>query len=617
MTNQVHDVLTTNQLNTMCQTLTPGTLVAFDVETTGLDPYAHGASVVSLAITTQDETTWVVPLDHPEGPWGFRWRDVLGTIANTLSSCRIIAHNAQFDVRWVTQHTRPSVDLSDAIIIDTLILAHLLNENRSKKLKELAAPLMGGTSWAIEGVARAQSVPWFELSKYNALDTIATMRLAKELVEDSKSQPRVAALHKEIVAPAARALTRVTARGILLDRKMAIECAITAKQESSVAGARLMSTARGYGMDPDAPGVNVSWEPTAKWYRQFMDLAVATGDIVVVETTATGASSWRAGVMKKLAADYPLAGVILAYRHGAKQGQFIRSWQETAGLDGRVHATFNVGRTRTGRLSSSDPNMQQVSRELKHCFTARPGWKFVEIDYSQIELRIIAEFIHRFVEPDNPMLQAYLDDRDLHRENAALVTGGAPEDVSDDDRQSGKAVGFGYCFGMGAAGFVTYAAESYGVDFTLDHATQVRNEYFKRWSGLGEWHNHQRALAKKQGFVENLMGRRRRLPAIYGERSYDQGEAERQAINSPIQATASDLMLFALARIEELPRDEVVVVGTVHDSVLLEVKSAWCIDKVCGLLLESPVQLTVPVAVEASIGDRWGVYEDKFTRSTR
>jgi DNA polymerase I-like protein with 3'-5' exonuclease and polymerase domains len=173
------------------------------------------------------------------------------------------------------------------------------------------------------------------------------------------------------------------------------------------------------------------------------------------------------------------------------------------------------------------------------------------------------------------------------------------------------------CFGMGAAGFVTYAAESYGVDFTLDHATQVRNDYFKRWSGLGEWHNHQRALAKKQGFVENLMGRRRRLPAIYGERSYDQGEAERQAINSPIQATASDLMLFALARIEELPRDAVVVVGTVHDSVLLEVKSAWYVDEVCGLLLESPVQLTVPVAVEASIGDRWGVYEDKFTRSTR
>jgi DNA polymerase-1 len=595
----------------------PDSLVVVDVETNGLNPYRQDAAVVSLSLTVEpDEQTWVLPLAHPDGAWGHEWRDILRVLCNRLVStrARLVAHNAQFDLRW----------LGDARLFrqlewDTMAVAHLLNENESKKLKVLAAPLMGG-DWGID-VTNAASVPWFTLAHYNAQDTIATLRLYDQQRTVLDAHPKIAALWQNIVLPAARTLTATTHRGMLLDRDAAVEALSNAREARISAQEGLLAVAAALGMDATGQDTYISWEPTSHWFRQFTTRCTDEGLLQVVEMTPAGQPSWRAGVLTRLArAGAPPAQAILDYRHHTKREQFIQSWLEEADTHGRVHATFNIARTRTGRLSSSEPNLQQVARDLKPLWGAERGWSFVEIDYSQIELRIIAEMIHRTVLPDNPMMEAYQQGLDLHSMNATLVTGGAVEDVTKDQRQAGKAVGFGYCFGMGAVGFMQYAEESYNVLFTLDEARRVRNAYFDTWKGLGEWHDHQMRTARKQGYVTNLFGRRRRLPDVFSDDDRVASHAERQAINAPVQATASDLMLTALGRVEaSLPTDQVRIVGTVHDSVLLEVRcdvGEEVVEQVCQLMLTSQVPITVPLEVDVSVGSRWGDATHTFTRRT-
>lgn len=632
-----HDVLSSDRLRAMLDEVRDHPLLVVDLETTGLDPYAPNASIVSLSLTALDESTWVVPLNHPQGPWGARWWEVLDSVVEAIvrwgEPTQLVAHNAQFDIRWMQHHTSVPCRLSDLLIWDTMAVAHLLDENSSKRLKSLAAHLVGG-DWGID-VRDAYNVPWFDLAPYNAIDTIATLRLMKKQARalNDPDHMRMRALWTDIVRPAARTLTEVTHRGVLLDRGYTEERRREAAEEQHVAEALLMEHAlNSLGMDPlDGPisDYDVSWAPTSKWFRRFTDLCTDSGDLRVMEVTKTGRPSWRAGVLEKLAREGArIAELVLQQRHGEKQCQFLDAWLDSTDEFNRIHANFNIARTRTGRLSSSDPNLQQVSRELKGCFRARGGWSLVEIDYSQVELRMMAEFIHRDVLPDNPMMQAYLDRRDLHTENATLVTKGNPEDVTPEERQKGKAVSFGFVFGMQPEKFVTYAEESYGVDFTIPEAEEVYYAYFDRWKGLGEWHTHQRDLAQKHGYVENLFGRRRRLLDVFNEDQWQRWAAERQAINSPIQATASDIMLLALGRVEsQVDRAHAMIVGTVHDSALLEVRTdvvKEVVDEVCRIMLVSDVDLTVPLEVEAQWGTRWGDDEgtlilhtdDLTTRST-
>lgn len=627
----VHHVLTGSALADLCEVLERAEAVVFDVETTGLDAYDPLASMVSISFTLPtDESTWVVPLDHPDGPWGAHWRSILGELVACLwkGQVGLVAHNAQFDLRWVQQHMdlegtcceREAVVLSDLLVWDTMAVAHLLDENARKALKVLAAPLMTDVApngqWAID-VRDAKSVPWFTLGLYNALDTIATNRLWDAQVHDMAANPDLLALWEQTVLPAARALTEVTHLGMLLDFDEAGVALEQAERERDTSAEWLMQRALNYCLDPDEPGKYISWEATAKWFLRFTEEAVARGDLVVEETTGTGRPSWRAGVLTRQARrGEEVAQHLLSYRHGSKQSQFIHSWRDAVDAESRVHPTFNIARTRTGRLSSSDPNMQQVARELKPCWRATPGWRFVEIDYSQIEVRIIAEYIHRTVLPDNPMMQVYREGRDIYVETAASVLGIPSDEVTSGQRQKFKPCVLGYQFGLGAAGFVDYA-EGMGEFFTLSEAQAIRQAYFATMDGLGQWHQYQRNTAARQGWVQNLLGRRRRLPDMFSDNDWERSAAERQAINSPVQSLASDLMLHALGRIHaELSPTQVRIVGTVHDSVLLEARSLDIVEEVCTIMLQPPLTLTVPLEVEASIGDRWGEYDQVFTRST-
>ena len=359
----------------------------------------------------------------------------------------------------------------------------------------------------------------------------------------------------------------------------------------------------------------------ALWFRAFTEAAVAREELTVVESTPAGSASWRGGVLTRLAASgYEVAVDLLTYRHAAKRITFLDTWLELAEQcpDDRVYASYNTARARTGRLTSSDPNHQQVARDLKPVYRSCSGWPyFVEIDYAQAEMRIMAEYIHRFTEPDNPMLEAYINDYDLHKMNAALVHGRDWQSTTKPERQSGKAVGFGFLFGMFPKKFVQVAAEDYGVEFTLPQAERVRTAFYERWTGLGAFHTYQEELVREQGYVTNLFGRKRRLPDVYSEDFGTANHAQRQAINFPIQSTASDMMLHALGDIRRMGTRDVRPVGTVHDSLLLEVRDLDRLDDICYSLLHPPINLTVPLEVEVSIGSHWGDYQEVFTRRTQ
>lgn len=629
-------VLTGVDLSTLIDRIAISTVVCFDLETqskeSNLEDWHRSSRVVSASFTLGgDSIGYVVPLSHRDGPWGHRWRQVLSALFRPVvyNQIRLMGHNLKYDARWVMSAT--GLDVASLLWWDTLIAAHLQDENQVKSLKVLAADAMGG-DWSTEvDLSDSETQPWYPLAEYNAADTVATWRLYEQQRKWLESERGMAKLFALVAMPALRALCRAEVTGLRIDRPSIITQVEHAAVASTLAEVALMETAQTLGMDPYETYLTktglvrpvwpkVSWEGTAKWWREFTTRAVKEGLLEVVALTPGGAPSFDKAALAQQ--DTPLAREALAYRDHSKKAQFLSSWLLKADGADRLHPTFNPakyddgrqrGGTVTGRTSSSNPNAQQIDRRLKPCFIPADGWKFVEVDYSQIEMRMAAEFIERcpIWEGENPMMQAYLDGQDLHRLIVQASFGTPIADVTKDERQKGKALNFGFLFGMGAMGFVDYAKAAYGVDFTLPEAEESYRTYYETWQGLDYWHAYQKQTARDYGFVTNLFGRRRHLPEIHSNFRSDAAHAERQAINAPVQGSASDLMMMAMAQIDKELKDEVRLVGTVHDSVLMEVKDTAVIEAVCQIMLAPSAlpqltrPLTVPIEVEAEIGERW------------
>ena len=313
----------------------------------------------------------------------------------------------------------------------------------------------------------------------------------------------------------------------------------------------------------------------------------------------------------------PAAEALLDHRDATKRLQFLRSWLDHLGPDGRIHAGYNVAKVVTGRLSSSDPNLQQVSKALKPAFLATPGYSLVEIDYSQIEVRLAA-----FIAECEPLLDVYREGRDVYIEQAAAIAEVPSEDVTGEQRQRAKAVVLGFLYGMGEDGFRDYAEDAFDVYYSADEAALSRRAFFSRWEGMAAWHAAQVREATSTGQVVSPLGRVRRLPHIHDGNPALAGRAERQAINSPVQSMASDIMQIAFADVlgylpGSTPVEGVRGIGTVHDSNVLEVPrddEVRVVARVMRRMNAVPdllrknfgVDLPIPLPVEAEIGDRWG-----------
>lgn len=637
------NVATPERVRELCMALADSRYISYDIETQvdraddpedgfrNLRDYLPSSRVVSASFTVGDDikdpepATFVMPLAHPEATW-YRepkiggpkrnggWMELLHQLAEIMSQGqRIIAQNGKYDLRWT--HSMTGVDLRKGLWFDPMAASYALDENEPKGLKILAPAYLGVPRWDDVNLKNADQVPWKRLGRYNAFDTLYAYRLAAPMLEELKEDARVARIYHYILMPITRELLQVERNGFKPDPDRLEKGIAWAEEQTEIAERNLLAYAERF--IPDLDPEDINWHPSSKFFRIFMDKSGAP----VYEHTNTGLPSWNKAVLGRLAAEgAEYVQHLLAFRQHGKDLGFFRAWKKAAEFDGRIHPTFNPMRfedadgrekgTVTGRLSGSAPNPQQIPRRQKPVFGAEEGWLFVEADYSQIELRIAAMV---FKEPS--MLQAYQEGHDLHTLFAAMLTGKRPEDVTPEERQHAKAGNFGFLYGMGAQGFVNYAYAMYGLEYDIMEAQEIRTAFFKKWSKLEEGHDRVIELARRNGYAASPLGRLRRVPDITSSNDYLRSRAERQAINAVVQSTASDLMLLTIIDLgKELNPDEAKIIGTVHDSILLEIREDAARDvltHVADVMLYPDIkrrfgaELTVPLGVEFKIGRRW------------
>lgn len=615
-------------LREMIEDLADAETVAYDIESYGLDEQHDQADIICISYCAEPSKAYVVLLNHPERTGD---RKMMEDTLRMFHGCRKtwIAHNGKFDSKWLDHFGLRGPKLTR----DTIIMAHLLDESSPKNVEAVAARYLGIPSWkhlmephfkaiaqAIQKGHEIPHPPIDDLAKYAALDADIERRLADELWgRMNQSQRR---LHNFLVKLSA-VLQDVERVGVYVDQdeleKMMEHCRREMKRA-------VLRFAKLTGKDPQE--VKLS---SPQWLVQtlFDEL-----ELPVVEFTANDAPTTNEYSLKHLRKYQPkLIQCILDYRKYQKWlGSYLEPWRRKLNREGRLRSSYNITGTVTGRLSCTNikafggerlgMSLHQVPRdgEIRSVVTAQPGNALVVADYSQIELRVAAALAK---EPR--MIQAYQRGEDIHTITAATVTGKKAEEVSKEDRQRAKAVNFGFLYGMGARNFVRYAFESYDMEFTLEEAQQVRNAFFNLYYGLRAWHREVEEFVRRHGYVVSPLGRVRRLPDVHSPDKYLSSEAVRQAINSPVQATASDFTLAAMVLVDrELRRRSAlraVVIGQVHDSILVEC-AAVAADEVAQIVKHIMERTTpsfiakqfgyffpLPLAAEVSIGTAWGKYQ--------
>lgn len=641
-TDRMTWVLNNTDLGYLHEALRQAPEIVLDLETTGLHEHARTggevnggvAARISLASFTlprpdgDPPDTWLLPLSHPDSPFSGTWRATIRSVSEAIrqTGVGVIGHNVKFDCKWI--HAATGVDLAPQILWDTRISSHLLDENASTKLKERApATFTGLDRWDdfdLTYPGASEDVPLFDLGAYAARDTYWTWALSRvhrdmmyptdePMTPDEIEEARLGRLARWCAMPTVATLTAIEQRGIRLD----VEWTRADLAEHIAEKDRLEKHLAHLYPDAARPE-DMSFAPTSHWFRDWSAAAVEAGDLEIAELTPTGKPKWSKNVLVRQArAGKEVALDLLALRSHVKKIEYLNSWLYLVAADGAIHTTYNAGQVVTGRLSSGGPNMQQVTASLKPAFIPREGYVLADLDYSQIELRVAA-----FVSKCTPMIEAFKRGDDLHTLLASRITGKHPDDVTKEERQSGKSANFGLLYGMGPYGFRAYAEDVYGVSFSLADAQMIHRAFFEVWDGMGQWHIHTAKKVGQTGQVVSPIGRVRRLPEALSSSEDRVAAAERAAVNSPVQGFASDLMQIAAASIEGmLPGVTGVpgarIVATVHDSIVIEVPAnSWeqitrdCMNRMLNVpevLWNLGCHFDVPLAVEAKIGTRWGL----------
>jgi DNA polymerase-1 len=622
----VRVVHTQERVDELLAALSSAEACAWDLETSGFDELVPGAFVVSLAVTLlegKQMRTWVLPVAHPGYHWADGWYEPLHRISTAM--CKVptrIAHNAKFDCRWMCQ-----VGCPVPVNFDTMLAAHILDENRPKGLKPLATFLLDAKPWDIKINNGKGQPPWYEqyplkeILRYNALDTWHTMRLYRLFKEQIEEDPRVARLFYKLIMPASQSLVHIERHGAYVDQEALIQGADYVRKQLARIHRRLMRDV------PEEYAESVNFNPSnflRWWLYDYLQVPITKvgkiGPSVSEQTLSHIKDSHRV---------IPL--LLERVRWQKYESSFFNPYQALVTEDSRLHTTFKLAGTVTGRLSSgkadSDKvtgsrastmrgiNIQQVPREplVRGIFSAPPGWTFVESDYSQIELRIAAE-----LSGERTMRKLYALGEDIHMAMAVQLTGKPTSQITKEERKKAKAVNFGFLYGMGWRKFIETAWEKYELTVTEIEAQHARKAFFDQFPDLLPWHGRQRRLVHKFQRVQTPLGRIRHLPDIA---SHEQGvvnEAERQAINSPVQAMASDMCLLSLVLLDREFRRrgfKAIPIGTVHDAINFEVPNDELPDvlPLIKTTMENPplkklfdYELSIPLVADLQIGKHWG-----------
>jgi uracil-DNA glycosylase family 4 len=640
-----HDIMTMSDLNKLKKVLSKAQLLAYDVETHS-EEWRSDGRIVSLSGTCEivhegrvQLYGFALPLYHPDSPWRGKWRAVLRHLAPELQAVKkVVAHNGKYDDKWMN-----TFGVHLITTFDTMLAVHLLNENIQKGLKPTAQARLGVPPWGVD-TKTLLTMPLAEVLEYNFLDTYYMYRVYLQLREELKEQPRLLRLFKLLMMPAHEELVYSEMRGIWLDvprlkdrkpiaqdKLKEIEDAISAylpARDSDL----WPSDSRGRPLSPNYNASNF-----ARWYLfTHLKLPILARGKEKADGSP-GDPSMAEGVLLELEEHHPVVRLMLNRVQWQKAlSSFFNAYEEIYDEDHRIHTNFKLAGTVTGRLSSGKAdqdkisgtrgkvrgvNLQQVPRDpfIRGLFGAPPGWSFVEADYSQIELRIAA-----FLARERHMLQLYAEGADIHLTTAARVAGIPESRVSKEVRKKlGKPVNFGFLYGMGFKKFMITAFTNYGSVFTEEEARAARTTYFNLFPGLLAWHARQRRLVEANGRVQSPIGRIRHLPDIYSPDPGVRAEAERQAINSPVQGFASDLAVLSMVHINDRLRKRGYAancLGLVHDAINFEVRNDQVAD-VLPIIKDTMedmsivrkkfgVVLDVPIIADLKVGQHWGDAEE-------
>jgi DNA polymerase-1 len=582
----------------------------------------HGedSCIVSISFTWDPGLSVVVPLWHESQPWP-NPQVILDYLRPALErpNCEYIGHNGKFDARWMAAK---GVNIPQGF--DTMLAAHMLEENRPKGLKNLSRTELGAEAYDVgEDLRDAYGMPLKRLVEYNGKDTDYTRRLRdpfkRELVKDA----RLEKVFTHLMMPASNALVDIERAGVWLDpqRWQKRHDQSVENREKILAWIRkqvpegLTDTKTKAGRVKANPFNPRSPVHMAKLLFDHLGLPV-------IEKTARGARSTKESVLLRLQHQHRIPLAIMKYRKWELYlSRYLLPFMfQHMDNNGRIHSNYKLFGTVTGRLSG-EGGIQQVPRDpfIRSILGAPPGWFFVQADYSQVELRIAA-----WLANETTMISQYLRGEDIHMNRAVKMTGKIQEQIAKEERKKAKAVNFGYIYGMGAEKFVQYAFDNYELVVTLEEAEKDRNGFFNDYPRLRPWHERQRRLANRYKRVVSPIGRIRHLPDIQSQEKGVRNEAERQAINSPVQSFASDLMLMSLVRLHDsLPQDRAFIVGTVHDSLLFQVKAGppkdpyKYVNRYCREIKDTMEDLdyvkdtfgpdiTVPIVADMEVGQHWG-----------
>ncbi|UVL19407.1 DNA polymerase I [Pseudomonas sp. B21-023] len=577
-------------------------LFAFDTETTGLD--AQQAQIVGLSFAVEPHEAAYVPLTHDyEGaPAQLDRERVLLALKPLLEDPAKgkIGQNAKYDINILANGT-PAIHMR-GVAYDTMLESYVLDSTATRHdMDSLAQKYLDHTTIAFEDIAGKgakqltfNQIPLDKAGPYAAEDADITLRLHHALQARLAQTPSVLPVLMDIEMPLVPVLAKIERQGALVDAGLL-------GVQSGELGAKLVELEReAYALAGEEFNLGSPKQLGAILYDKL--------GMPVLSKTAKGQPSTAEAVLDDLAEQgYPLPKVLMQYRSLSKLKSTYTDKLpgQINPRTGRIHTSYQQAVAATGRLSSSDPNLQNIpirtaeGRRIRQAFVASPGYKLLAADYSQIELRIMAHLAK-----DEGLLHAFRNDLDVHRATAAEVFGVALENVTTDQRRSAKAINFGLIYGMSAFGL----AKQIGVD--RKQSQDYIDRYFARYPGVLAYMERTRAQAAEKGFVETLFGRRLYLPDINAKNPSLRKGAERTAINAPMQGTAADIIKRAMVAVDNWLTEsglDARVILQVHDELVLEVREDQ-VDQVKAEIrvhMSGAAQLDVPLLVEAGVGSNW------------
>jgi DNA polymerase-1 len=599
-TSNYQTILTQTDFDTWLEKLKAADLFAFDTETTSLNYMDAELVGVSFSVSEGEAAYLPVAHDYLDAPEQLDRSHVLASLKPLLESPQIkkVGQHLKYDKNVLANY---DINLQ-GVAFDTMLESYVLNSVATRHdMDSLAETYLCQTTIHFEDIAGKgakqitfNQVPLDKAAPYAAEDADITLRLHKVIWQKLSEDKDLVNVFNEIELPLSPVLSKMEQFGVLIDsQKLA--------QQSQDLAVRILElekevhTLAGEEFNLGSP-------------KQLQEILYKKMDLPVLKKTPKGAPSTAEEVLQELAIDYPLPKLLMEYRGLSKlKNTYTDKLPKMINArTGRVHTSYHQAITATGRLSSTEPNLQNIpirteeGRRVRQAFIARDGYKIVAADYSQIELRIMAHLSN-----DKGLLNAFATGQDIHTATASEVFDTPLKEVSIEQRRNAKAINFGLIYGMSAFGL------SKQLNIPRYDAQKYMDLYFERYPSVLTYMEDTRQVAKEKGYVSTVFGRRLYLPEINASNGLRRKGAERAAINAPMQGTAADIIKKAMLAVDDwidtLPIDDVRMIMQVHDELVFEIKEERLTeykDKIISLM-EQAVQLDVPLTVEAGVGDNW------------